>query len=161
MTGYRDGYDFRKWHASSMKQRRRRYWVRWALVGSTLAALGATMLTKGDHPPIFLIVLPGIFASYSPFARESWATGRGRTVYDEFERTAILTATARAFATFLGLVTLLLGWLAIAPKWDWPTPQASGEWIGWLLTMLVIGTALPATFAEFMVPMPEPEDDTL
>ncbi|MEJ8631326.1 hypothetical protein P0F65_18955 [Sphingomonas sp. I4] len=96
-----------------------------------------------------------------PFARESWATGRGRAVYDEFEQTAILTATARAFATFLGLVTLLLGWLAIAPKWDWPTPQGSGPWIGWLLTMLVVGTSLPATFAEFMVPMPEPEDEPL
>ncbi|WP_454279151.1 hypothetical protein [Sphingomonas sp. Marseille-Q8236] len=161
MTGYRDGYDINKWHANGMKRRPRRYWVRWLLAGSTVSAVGATALAQGDHPPIFFLVLPGLFASYSPFARDTWATARGRAVYDEFERTALLTATARAFATYIGLITVLLGWLAAASQMGWPMPIRPMQWVGWLLGLLIIGVSLPATFAEFMVPMPDTEDEML
>lgn len=162
MTGYRDGYDFRKWYASSMKQRPRRYWVRWGLAGSTLVALAAMALHgANDHPPIFFSALPGFFMGLSPFAKDSWATDQGRAVYDEFEHAALLRATARAFATFIALVALLIGWMITAPGLGWPVPIQPMQWTGWLVTLLVIGVTLPATFAEFMVPMPDAEDDAL
>lgn len=161
MTGYRDGYDFRKWYASSMKQRPRRYWVRWGLAGSTVIALASVMLARSDHPPFFLMALPGFFVSFSPFARESWASGQGLTVYDEFEHAALLRATARAFATYIGLIALLVSWMITAPGLGWPVPTGPMQWTGWLVALLVIGISLPATFAEFMVPMPDAEDETL
>lgn len=160
MTGYRDGYDVRKWQASG--QRPRRSWVRWALAGSTIAALVAPWISgASNHPPIFLAALPVFFVSWLPFARESWATERGRAIYDEFEYAALLRATARAFAAYIGLVTLLIGWMAVAPDLGWPVPTQRMHWIGWLTALLAIGTTLPATFAEFMVPMPDMEDEML
>ena len=161
MTGYRDGYDFRKWYAASLKQRPRRYWVRWGLAGSTVIALASVMLARGDHPPFFLMALPGFFISFSPFARDSWASGRGLTVYDEFEHAALLRATARAFATYIGLIALLISWMITAPGLGWPVPTEPMQWTGWLIALLVIGISLPATFAEFMVPMPDREDEVL
>ncbi len=161
MTGYRDGYDARKWHAASLKQRRRRYWVRWALAGSTVVALVSGLLMRGDHPPFFLMIFPAFFLSLSPFARGGWVTKRGLATYDEFERTALLGATARAFATYILLVTLLIGWLALSPQWGWPIPTRPMEWVGWITVLVATGFSLPATFAEFMVPMPDAEDEAL
>ncbi len=40
-------------------------------------------------------------------------------------------------------------------------PVRPMQWTGWLVTLLVIGISLPPTFAEFHVPMPDAEDDTL
>lgn len=162
MTGYRDGYDFRKWYAASLKERPRRYWVRWGMVGSTVIALAATALQGvNDHPPLFFSALPGLLMSMSPFARDSWAADKGLGVYDEFEQAALLRATARAFATYIGLIALLVSWMITAPGLGWPVPTRSTQWIGWLVTLLIIGISLPATLAEFMVPMPDAEDETL
>lgn len=162
MTGYRDGYDFRKWYAASLKERPRRYWVRWALAGATMVALTATALYGTDgHPPLFLSFLPGFVIGFSPFARDSWAADKGLGVYDEFEHAALLRATARAFATYIGLVAILVSWMITAPGLGWPVPTRPMQWTGWLVTLLVIGISLPATFAEFMVPMPDAEDETL
>ena len=162
MTGYRDGYDFRKWYAASLKERPRRYWVRWALAGAVVVALTAAMLSGADgHPPLFFSFLPGFFIGFSPFARDSWAADQGRGVYDEFEQAALLRATARAFATYIGLIALLVSWMVTAPGLGWPVPVLPMQWTGWLVTLLVIGISLPATFAEFMVPMPDREDEVL
>lgn len=162
MTGYRDGYDFRKWYAASLKERPRRYWVRWALAGATMVALTATALYgTDDRPPLFLSFLPGLVIGFSPFARDSWAADKGLGVYDEFEQAALLRATARAFAAYIALVALLVSWMITAPGLGWPVPTRPMQWTGWLVTLLVIGISLPATFAEFMVPMPDAEDETL
>lgn len=41
----------------------------------------------------------------------------------------------------------------------WPAPATSGQWgaIGYATVMTML--TLPIIFAEFMVPMPDPEDD--
>ncbi len=162
MTSYRDGYDFRKWYAASFKERPRRYWVRWGLAGGSIVALTATALSgANDHPPLLLSFLPGFFIGFSPFARDSWAADKGLSVYDEFEQAALLRATARAFASYIGLIALLVGYMVSAPGFGWPVPVRPMQWTGWLVTLLVIGISLPPTFAEFMVPMPDAEDDTL
>jgi len=161
MSGYRDGYDFRKWYAVSLKERPRRYWVRWALAGATAIALTTAALSGADDHPLVLAFLPGFFIGFSPFARDSWAADQGVGVYDEFEQAALLRATARAFATYIGLIALLITWMISAPGLGWPVPTRPMQWTGWLVTLLVIGISLPATFAEFMVPMPDAEDETL
>lgn len=162
MTSYRDGYDFRKWHASGLQQRPRRYWVRWGLAGSTLVALvGATLQVKTDLPGLVFATFPAYFVSMSPFAKDSWATDHGRSVYDEFEHAALLHATARAFATYIALVVCLTGWLAVGPPLCWAVPTHPKQWITWLLTLMIVGMSLPATFAKFMVPMPDAEDEPL
>lgn len=162
MSGYRDGYDIHKWGANEMKRRRRRYWVRWAMAGSTVVALSmAAFHGTNDHPSPFLAFLPGLFMSMSPFARDSWATDRGQGVYDEFEQAALLRATARAFAAYIGLVAVLISWMITAPGLGYPVPTRPMQWTSWLVTLLVVGVSLPATFAEFMVPMPDVEDETL
>ncbi|WP_267435415.1 hypothetical protein [Sphingomonas sp. GM_Shp_1] len=162
MTGYRDGYDFRKWYAASIKQRPRRHWLRWGLAGSMLVSLVATALHgANDHPPLFFSFLPGFFMGMSPFAKDSWATGQNQGAYDEFEHAALLRATARAFAAYIGLVVMLVSWMITAPGLGWPIPTTPMQWTGWLVTLSVIGISLPATFAEFMVPMPDAEDETL
>lgn len=81
-----------------------------------MVALTAAMLSGADgHPPLFFSFLPGFFIGFSPFARDSWAADQGRGVYDEFEQAALLRATARAFATYIGLIALLVSWMITAP----------------------------------------------
>lgn len=161
MTGYRDGYDARKWHAASLRQRRRRYWVRWGLAGSTVVALASGLLMRGDHPPFAVMLLPAYFLSISPFGRGDWMTRRGLAAYDEFEQTALLRATALAFATYIVLTALLFGMLAVSPETGWPIPTRPMEWVGWITALVATGVSLPATFAEFLIPMPDAEDEPL
>ena len=52
MMRYREGYDIRKWSASSVRQRRRQRWTRWVLLLGMLcvATMAAVELLA---PPVF------------------------------------------------------------------------------------------------------------
>ena len=71
----------------------------------------------------------------------------------------MLRATARAFAAYIGLVTLLIGWMAVAPDLGWSVPTQRMHWIGWLTALLASGTTLPANFAGFMVSITGMDDE--
>ena len=157
--------DFRKWHANGMKRRPRRPWARWAMAGAivvTLAAAAAHTVVQPDHLPTPVMVwLPLLVMMWSPFARDSWISDRGLASYDEFEQAGLLRATSRAYGVFLLLVLALLVWMWGAAMFGWPQPTTSRGWMAWGMALLATGTALPATFAEFMVPMPDLDDEPM
>ena len=163
---YRDGYDFRKWYAGSMRKRPRRYWVRWGLTAGlafVLAIPVLAMLGIGERSAIVPNVMPMsmllfISSLSSPFSREAWLSPCGFATYDEFERNALLEAMRRAYLADLNIVTALFLWLMAASRAGWSMPVTSGQWgaIGFATVMTML--TLPIIFAEFMVPMPDPED---
>ncbi|APX67214.1 hypothetical protein V3I01_14385 [Sphingomonas sp. gentR] len=170
MSGYRDdGYDANEWAANAMKHRPRRYWVRWGLVGG-LAFVAAIpvfeMLTPGHADGVFPNVMPLsvllITTSVSsPFARQSWLTKHGFERYDEYERDALLAAARRAYLVNLIVIGLLFLWLTFAARAGWPMPQTSRQWgaVGYATVMMML--SLPIMLAEFMVPLPDAEDEPL
>ncbi|MFE8585701.1 hypothetical protein ACFX59_16565 [Sphingomonas sp. NCPPB 2930] len=169
MTGYRDGYDIHKWSANEMKRRPRRYWVRWGLLGGLgfVAAIPVMeMLVPGDANGVFpnvmsMSMLLVATSLSSPFARQSWLTKRGFESYDEYERDALLSAARRAYLVNLIVIGLLFTWLTFAARVGWPMPQTYRQWgaVGYATVMMML--ILPIMFAEFMVPMPDAEDETL
>lgn len=166
---YRDGYDFRKWYANGAKSRPRRYAVRWGLVAglaSIMAIPVFAMLGVGDHGGIVPNVMPWsvlllVSSMGSPFTREAWLSPRGFATYDEFERAALSDAMRRAYLIDILAVTALFAWLMIASRLGWPMPATTSQWgaIGYATVMTML--TLPILFAEFMVPMPDPEDQPL
>lgn len=170
MTGYRgDGYDINKWSANEMKRRPRRYWVRWGLVGGLFFIVTIPvmeMLAPGNANGVFPNVMPMsillvVTSASSPFARQSWLTKRGFERYDEYERDALLAAARRAYLVNLIAIGVLFTWLTFAARTGWPMPHTYRQWgaIGYATVMTMLG--LPIMFAEFMVPMPDAEDETL
>ncbi len=170
MSNYRnDGYDVNKWAANEMKHRPRRYWVRWGLVVG-LAFVAAIpvfeMLTPGDADGVFPNVMPMsillvVISFSSPFARQSWLTKRGFETYDEYERDALLAAARRAYLVNLIVIGLLFLWLTFAVRAGWPMPHTYRQWgaLGYATVMTML--SLPIIFAEFVVPLPDAEDETL
>ena len=67
-------------------------------------------------------------------------------------------AMRRAYLADLNIVTALFLWLMAASRAGWSMPVTSGQWgaIGFATVMTML--TLPIIFAEFMVPMPDPED---
>ena len=68
---YRDGYDFRKWYAGSMRKRPRRYWVRWGLTAGlafVLAIPVLAMLGIGERSAIVPNVMPMSMLLFIRFA---------------------------------------------------------------------------------------------
>ncbi|MCP4028161.1 MAG: hypothetical protein GY736_17900 [Sphingomonas sp.] len=163
---YRDGYDFRKWYAGSMRKRPRRYWVRWGLtvgLAFVLAIPVLTMVSTADRSIVMPNVMPMsillfISSLSSPFTREAWLSPRGFATYDEFERNALSAAMHRAYLIDVIAVGAVFLWLMAASRANWPSPTTSSQWgtIGYATVMTML--ALPIIFAEFMVPMPDPED---
>lgn len=166
---YREGYDIRKWHAHEMKRRPRRYWVRWGLVAglaSVMAIPVFAMIGAGDHGGIVPNVMPFSMLLFvtsigSPFTREAWLSPRGFATYDEFERAALSDAMRRAYLIDILAIVGLFAWLMIASRLGWPVPATFSQWgaIGYALLMTML--TLPIVFAEFMVPMPDAEDEPL
>ncbi len=166
---YRDGYDIRKWSATGTQRRPRRYAVRWGLalgLASVLAIPVFAMLGTAEHDGIVPHVMPFsivLFVSSigSPFTREAWLSPRGFATYDEFERAALSDAMRRAYLIDILAVSALFLWLMIASRLGWPMPVTSSQWgaIGYATVMTML--TLPILFAEFMVPMPDPEDEPL
>lgn len=170
---YRDGYDARKWFAHTAKRRPRRSWVRWAMAGglAMLAAMPVVeMIAPGDPgramPDVvpFAVLLAGATAC-SPFMREAFLTARGFATFDEFEQAALLAALRRACLFDVIVVGTLFLWLAVAANAGWPLPVLARQWGAIGLALVTMMVVLPATFAEFMVPMPpvgdEIEEDSL
>ena len=101
---YRDGYDFRKWYVGSMRERSRRYWVRWGLTAGlacVLAIPALAMFGAYEHNATLPNVVPlsmllFISSIHSPFTREAWLSPAGFATSDEFERTALSDAMRRA-----------------------------------------------------------------
>lgn len=165
---YRDGYDIRKWSANDMRHRPRRYAVRWGLVAglaSVLAIPVFAMLGTGDHGIVPNVmpcsVLLFVSSIGSPFTREAWLSPRGFATYDEFERAALSDAMRRAYLIDILAVSGLFVWLMVASRAGWPTPATTSQWgaIGYATIMTML--TLPILFAEFMVPMPDLEDEPL
>ncbi|KQN25416.1 hypothetical protein ASE86_04030 [Sphingomonas sp. Leaf33] len=160
--------DFRKWTAEEMKNRPRRASTRWLLAGSlaVLAVLPiAEMLSSGasgtlpNTLPFMVPLLVGTMRS--PFMRDTSFTERGMAQYDEFERAAIAAAMRRAYLTVFVLLGCLFLWLAIGEYHGWPLPSSTRQWLSIGFALLFAMLALPTTYAEFMVPMPDPEDELL
>ena len=166
---YRDGYDFRKWYAGSMRARPRRYSVRWGMVaglGLILTIPLMAMLGAGERggliPNVVPLSMPALISSlHSPFTREAWLSPRGFETFDEFERTALSDAMRRAYLIDIFAICGLFLWLMAATRLGWPMPATIGQWgaIGYATVMTLL--TLPILFAEFMVPMPDPEDESL
>ncbi|MCI1142661.1 hypothetical protein MOP88_10810 [Sphingomonas sp. WKB10] len=87
-------------------------------------------------------------------------SGRFAT-FDEFERTALSDAMRRAYLIDILAVSMLFVWLMLASRLGWPMPATTSQWgaIGYATVMTML--TLPVLFAEFMVPMPDPEDEPL
>ena len=166
---YRDGFDFRKWYAGSMRKRPRRYWVRWGLTAGLALILAIPvfeMLGNADRSAVMPNVMPMstllfISSLSSPFTREAWLSPRGFATYDEFERNALSEAVRRAYLVDLIAVGAVFLWLMAASRAGWSMPVTSGQWgaIGFATVMTML--ALPIIFAEFMVPMPDPQDQLI
>ena len=62
---------------------------------------------------------------------------------------------------YLTIIGALFLWLMAATRAGWPVPRTTGHWgsIGYAIVMTML--ALPVIFAEIMVPMPDPEDESL
>lgn len=162
---YRDSYDFRKWYAGSMRKRPRRYWVRWGLtvgLAFVLAIPVLMMVSTADRSIVMpMSILLFMSSLSSPFTREAWLSPRGFATYDEFERNALSTAMRRAYLVDVIAVGAVFLWLMAASRANWPSPTTSSQWgtIGYATVMTML--ALPIIFAEFMVSMPDPEDQPL
>ena len=157
-------YNSRKWHANSqISRRRRRPWLRWFLLLGLLFLLPIPVFdTIRANPAADPMGSPGGFLplalglAFSPFARDTWLTARGRSVYDEFEQHAMFRATTAAYATLLAIVMAGLAWIWLAGQFGWPAPSTPRAWWDWSIALLFAGIALPVTYAEWMVPMPPP-----
>lgn len=158
-------YNSRKWQAHGVRQATRRRWLRWAL----LASIGFALLTAGSQtvfvpnrpPNLTAFWIPAIIMGFSPFGLQSWITRRRLATFDEFEQVALRRATTLAYGCFLGLVLVLIAWVGTATAMHWSRPQTAYSWLGWGIALSAIGVVLPATFAEWIVPMPDPEDQPL
>lgn len=161
--------DFRKWAEEDFKRRPRRASTRWVLAAglALLIALPVIeMMSPGDPSRVFPNVMPMamllvIASMMSPFSREAIFTERGLSTYDEFERGALLAALRRSYLVLLLVVAALFVWLALGTRFGWPLPTLARQWTAIGFALLIAMLALPATFAEFMVPMPDPDDDYL
>ncbi len=166
---YRDGYNIRKWQANEIKQRPRRYWVRWGMSAGLLFVLTIPVLAMVgayDRGTVLPNVVPMsmlllITSLQSPFTREAWLSPAGFATFDEFERTALSDAMRRAYLIDILVVSMLFVWLMLASRLGWPMPATTSQWgaIGYATVMTML--TLPVLFAEFMVPMPDPEDEPL
>ena len=166
---YRDGYDFRKWYDAEARERPRRYWVRWGLmIGLTLiwTTPVLSMVNLADRsalvPGITTTGMPMFLSAlHSPFTRGAWISPQGFAKYDEFERKALSDAMRRAYLIDLCVIGALFLWLMAATRAGWPVPRTTVQWgsIGYSIVMTML--ALPVIFAEIMVPMPDPEDESL
>jgi len=161
--------DFRKWQASEMKRRPRRTHTRWVLAGG-LAMLALLPVVQMLSPEVRAGVFPNVMpfalllivgSAQSPFTRDTIFTDRGLGQYDEFERAALTTALRRSYLAVLILIGGVFLWLMAGARLGWPLPTLPRQWGALGFTMVMIMLALPATLAEFTVPMPDPEDEML
>ncbi len=166
------GYDSRRWtgryapgempaeFAGGRPYRSQR--LRWWLLVAVVVSLGlaiAQIWVPDSHNglPVGWFVATAIMnlpAGRSPFAKGSWSRGD----YDEFERAALMRATLRAYWVVAALGVAALGWCAVATAYRWPMPHRWGDWAVWGLALLAIASNLPALFAEWAIPFPDPED---
>lgn len=149
--------------------RRRNYATRWLLTFGlvlNMALAAKEAVWPGDpqrlFPDTWLMLWPVIIASFlSPYARAPILSDRGFQSYDEFERAALLIALRRAYLVVLLAVVAVFGWLTVGARLGLALPTLPRQWsaIGFALMFLML--TLPATFAEFMVPMPDPDDEPI
>lgn len=160
------GYDINKWTANEAVRRPRRYWARWGLVGGLLLVLAipiVEMTTPSDrgHPwpevaPLsMLLIISGLF---SPFVRRSWLTQR---TIGAGERDALSLAARRAYLVGTVGIAILFVWLAWTSYVGGFVPQTPRQWLAIGYAVVLVLLALPATFAEFLVPIPDRHDDRL
>lgn len=95
----------------------------------------------------FLLSLLLVVMSASRFAKGYWGAA-GPRAHDEFERQVLDRAGARAHNAMLLLLASVFAWLVIAGLVGAPLPGSAGDWAILGLSMLGIGMALPALFAE-------------
>jgi hypothetical protein len=158
-------YDPRRWFEGTMRRRPRRRETRWAmLVGLAfvVVALAAIVIRPGGIGPLApVFVLLTIASTMSPFTREAFLTDKGFAAFDEFERQALLMAARRAYLIDMVVVATVFGWLAVGQRLGWPIPQLWDQWLALGAALLLIMAALPALIAEWTVPYPDVEDQSL
>lgn len=165
------GHDSRRWtgryapgeappeFARPYRNRHLRWWLVVAVVGSLALAVGQPLIpdAHGSNLPVGWFVataMVNVPRGRSPFARSRWSGGG----YDEFEREAVLRATRNAYRVIVVLAVAALGWCAVASAHGLPMPHRWGDWAVWALALAAIASNLPALFAEWAIPFPEPED---
>lgn len=141
------------------RSRRLRWWLLVAVIGCLGLAVAQLWLPDGHGSslPIGWFIATAALnlpAGRSPFAKGSWSRGD----YDEFERTALMRATLRAYWVVTLLGAGALGWCAIASARGWPMPHRWGDWAVWALALVATASNLPTLFAEFAIPFPDQED---
>ena len=162
-------YDMRLWAAESMRLRERRPGTRWFLllgVAVLVLAPAIEMFDPGDPADPFpayvgagaLPLIGGI--SWSPFARETWITARGRATFDEREQVAMAGAFRRAHAATLVLLVALFACAVLATSLGVRLPHLTREWTALGIAVVMLVATLPVIFAEWTVPLPPAADDT-
>ncbi|PVE58099.1 hypothetical protein DC429_08205 [Arthrobacter sp. TPD3018] len=163
------GYDSRRWTGRyapgemppefgggrPYRSRKLRWWLLVAVIVSVALAVGQMWLPDDHGVPLGWFVITtamNVGAGRSPFAKNKWGD------YDEFERGALMRATQRAYWVVTALGAGALGWCATATAYGWPMPHRWGDWAVWGLALAATATNLPALFAEWAIPFPDPED---
>ena len=156
-------YDPRRWHAGTMKRRPRRRETRWTMLlglGLVAAAPVIDLLKPGAGVmPLFSLLF--VACSMSPFTREAFLVDKGFAAFDEFERQALLMALRRAYLVDMVLIVALFGWLSAGQRLGWPIPHLAHQWFTLGGALLIVMAALPALIAEWTVPFPDVEEQSL
>lgn len=161
-------YNPHKWQANGPERRRSRY-TRWVLLVGLLLVLAVpviAMLEPGSPDrllpnvaPLSMLLIVG--TATSPFAQNAFMTERGLATYREAERAALLTAMRWAFLADILLVAGTFVWLAVAQTLGWPLPHQSSQWTAVGFTLVIAMAMLPMMLAEFIVPMPDDENQII
>lgn len=135
-----------------------------ALITALAVILVAQLASPGGNgrgflEAAFLLSMLLMVMAASRFAKGHWVTGAGPRPHDEFERQVMDRAGARAHRVMLLLLAAVFAWLVVAGLSSAPMPGSAGDWATLGLSLLGIGIALPALFAEQVSPTADAEAD--
>ena len=151
-----EGYDP---HAATIPGRSRR--TRWLLLAATMLAAALPVIelrTPGDPGSWAPEVTPAIFPSIMAMGMSPFGRTTRELPLDEFERAALAQAHVRAHAVTMVGIAALFVWLTLAHRFGWPMPSQTRHWVALGMATTGIVASLPVLFAEWMVPLPPPEE---
>jgi hypothetical protein len=149
-------------HVPAIAARSRR--TRWLLLASIVVAAALPVIelrTAGDPANWAPQTTPAIFPSIMAMAMSPFGRNTRRLPLDEFERDALCRASMHAQTITALSIAALFIWLTLAARFGWPMPRATHQWVALGIAATGIAATLPVLLAEWMVPLPPPEDDTL